>query len=250
MLLAPIDIFRESWQIYKANFKAFFRVLLWPLIPIVLLAIINLIDETTQNKYVNYTVPIYLILIALSFIIGLWANIVLVRLIWSGVTHQTVDKKLFYENSWRDTVPYLWVSIIVGFIVILGTILFIIPGLIFGLWYSLATFVFVIEGSRGYEALKTSRALIEGRFWQVVWRWTIPNIITALITTIIIGIPTLIIGYATQFVGFNPATGTTPWWSTFVSSLGSLLVVPLSVGFGVLIFKTLKDNHRQTEITN
>jgi len=241
MFIAPIDIFKESWQIYKANYKAFFKILLWPFITLLLITVLNLVDSITQLKYINFTFPLYLVLLALSFVIGIWANIVLIRLVWSSLTHETVDQKNLNENAWRDTVPYLWVSFLVGIIVVLGTLLFIIPGIIFTVWFVLSNLVFVIEGTRGYKALQRSRELIEGRFWPVVWRLAVPNLMILAIVIIIIGIPTWVVGMLTDFTGFNRLTGQSPWWSNLLNSIGSLIIIPMTLSFSVLIYKSLKE---------
>lgn len=242
MLIAPIEILKEAWQIYKANWKPFFKILAWLFIPIILLTIVDIINEATQLKFKDIATITYLILSALSFVVGLWANIILVRLTWSSLTRSPVEKKKLSEEAWRDTAPYLWISILTGLIIFFGTLLFIIPGIIFTVWYSLATFVFVLEGTRGYKALQRSRELIEGRFWSVVWRWIVPTAISIVIATLLVGIPSLIIGLITQFIGFNPASQTIPWWSTFLNRIGSLLILPVTLAIGMLIFKSLKEN--------
>ncbi len=181
MLISPIDIFKKSWQICQANLWAFWGMVVWLLIPALLLGLLNFIDQKLGTAFIDYSVPMYLALSALAFIIGLWVNIVLARLIFNALRQQSVDKRALTREAWRDTVSYLWVSILVGVIALLGLILFIIPGLIFAVWYSFAALIFVLEGVKGYAALKQSKSLVSGRFWSVIWRWIVPYFIYSVI---------------------------------------------------------------------
>lgn len=245
MLIQPLDIFKKSLQIFKANLWAFWGIVLWLLIPALLLGILGFIDQKMGRAFINYSVPIYLALSALAFIIGLWVNIVLARLIFNALHQTPVNKRLLSREAWRDTVSYLWVSIIVGLICLAGFILFIIPGLIFTVWYSFAALIFILEGVKGYAALKQSKALVSGRFWPVIWRWIVPYFIYSVILVLVIGLPALLVGYLTKFADFGlTAAGTFyyPWWFMLWQSLVAILTMPLTIGFGVVLYGSLKEN--------
>lgn len=243
MLIQPLDIFKKSWQIFKANYLVFWQIVAWLLAPAVLLGLLGLLDQKLGSAFLNYSVPIYLALSALAFIIGLWVNIVLARLIFNALRQTSVDKKILTREAWRDTVSYLWISILVGLIALVGLILLVIPGLIFAVWYSFALLIFVLEGTKGYEALKKSKALVSGRFWLVVWRWIVPYFIYSVILVVIVGAPALLVGYLTKFVGFGLTAGGTlsyPWWFSLWQSVVAVLTMPLTIGFGVVLYDNLK----------
>lgn len=239
MLIQPLDIFKKSWQICKGNYLYLWKIVGWLLAPAILLSVLELIDAKIGLSFVNYSVPIYLALTAVAFVLGLWVNIVLARLIFHAFQQTPVDRKLLTREAWRDTISYLWVSILVGLIVLAGMFLFIVPGLIFAVWYSFALLIFVLEGTKGYEALKKSKALVSGRFWPVVWRWFVPNVIYGLILVVLIGGPILLTGILTNFSGFTPQGY--PWWFGLWQSVTTILTAPLSVGFGVVLYSSLKN---------
>lgn len=239
MLITPLDIFKKSWQIFKGNYWYLWKIAAWLLAPAVLLSVLELVDIKMGSSFVNYSVPIYLALTAMAFVLGLWVNIVLARLIFHAFQQTPVDRKLLTREAWRDTISYLWISILVGLIILGGMFLFIIPGLMFAVWYSFALLVFVLEGTKGYEALKKSKALVTGRFWPVVWRWFVPNFIYGLILVVLIGGPILLIGLLTKFSGFTPQSY--PWWFGLWQSVATILTMPLSVGFGVVLYGSLKN---------
>jgi len=61
--------------------------------------------------------------------------------------------------------PYLWVFFLLNIIIAGGFFLFIIPGVLFSVWFSLALFVLIFEERRGFNALFRSKHLVSGKFW-------------------------------------------------------------------------------------
>ena len=65
---------------------------------------------------------------------------------------------------------YLGFQIVVGLITLLGLLLLIVPGVIFGVWYSLVGVIVTVEGKRHPGVLARSKALTEGkRGWIFVF---------------------------------------------------------------------------------
>lgn len=62
------------------------------------------------------------------------------------------------------------VNVLVGIIVGLGIVLLIIPGFIFGTWFSMAAYVLVSENTGIIKSMKRSKELVKGRFWGVLGR--------------------------------------------------------------------------------
>ncbi len=242
MLISPLNIFKEAAAVYKANYKIFLQTIAWLLGAAILLTILNITDRQTAFKYLSYTFPAYLILSALSFVIGLWTQIVLIRLVNAGLSKEAVDKKTLRQNAWRDTAPFLWVSLLTGLIILGGTILFIIPGLIFTVWFFFSMYIFAIEGARGYGALKKSKDLAQGRFWPIAWRVVVPALFYGLLLIITIGVPTLIIGYFTKFAGFTSNLSLVPWWFDAWQSIVTVAALPLSLAMWVILYRNLKEN--------
>lgn len=77
------------------------------------------------------------------------------------------------KSAWRLFFSYLWVSILVGLAILAGTMLFIIPGIIFGIWLSFAVYFVVAESKQGTEALKSSKSLVSGFWWAVLGRFIV-----------------------------------------------------------------------------
>lgn len=238
MLIQPMEIFKKSWHVFKDNWRVFLKITGWLMIPAVLLGLLGLADEKIGTAFIAESVPIYLALTALSFIIGLWVSVVLVRLIWHALAQQPINFSLLKTKAWRDTAPYLWVMVLVNILVLLGLILFIIPGIMLAVWFSFASYIFVLEGTRGMAALRQSKALVAGKFWAVVWRFLVPNFIFGLIMVILIGVPFLFYRWLVPGADWQ----TQPWWLNLWQSVVAIAAMPLTVGFGVILYKSVKEN--------
>ncbi len=122
---------------------------------------------------------------------------------------------------------------------------FLIPGIIFSIWFSFSLYILILEGQRGTQSLAMSRELVKGYFWPVLWRWVAPYFVYGLLLTIIFVIPIYLIGLAIgdPMAGFAAET---PWWSDLISSVLSILTVPLFTIIAVLLYKSLKKEKEST----
>ncbi len=67
-----------------------------------------------------------------------------------------------FGRAFKRLGPLVWTWILVAAAIMGGFILFIIPGIIAALWFSLATQVVVLEPHSGFAAMKRSRELMRG----------------------------------------------------------------------------------------
>lgn len=77
------------------------------------------------------------------------------------------------KKTLRRLPAMIGASIIIGFLTILGLLFFIIPGLIFAAWYSLAGVAIVKEGLGPIAAIKRSKQLIQG---HVIETWGVMSL--------------------------------------------------------------------------
>ena len=72
-----------------------------------------------------------------------------------------------------------------GLAVLGGFILFIIPGIIFAIWFCMSQYVFISEGIVGKKVLSRSKQLVSGNWWGVLGR----SFIAGLIMMVIFWVP-------------------------------------------------------------
>lgn len=108
-------------------------------------------------------------------LIAVFAIFVMVVLLFIAATYlqiasfEIAKKKLknyTFQSLMQDTkgrvLSFMWVQGLAGLIITLGLLLFIVPGIIFALWYMLAPYANLDEGLKGMDALRRSKELTQG----------------------------------------------------------------------------------------
>ncbi|MCK5595127.1 DUF4339 domain-containing protein [bacterium] len=153
-LLEIGELLKISWSMIKNNIVSLLGI-------IALYLVATTVVGFLPNIFKALALPI-------TIIIQLITGIGLIFAINSVLEGNSVDIKESYKTGFKKFFPYLWVSILVGLAVFGGALLLIIPGIIFAVWFSLAGYVRVIEGTGGTAALKRSKQLVKGNWWYVL----------------------------------------------------------------------------------
>lgn len=227
-------LINESWSLYRTNFKFFVKIVVWILVPSIVLSVLPAI---TTNAVIFLPINFFFSLV--SLFVGLFIAVILISSINSLIKKETVNLATLYDASYSKILSYFWISILTGLAFLGGTVLLVVPGIIFSVWFSFAAIIFIIEGTKGTEALRSSKELVRGKFWPVLWRWIATYIVYGLILTVIILIPIYLIGLAfgQPASGFNEVS---PWWAALLSNIVYSFAVPLFAAIGVLLYNGLK----------
>lgn len=233
MLLSPKILLNQAWEIYKKRFKVFLGIIALPifvLLPIVavflILAMVFLHFDSLSILALFVSplgVGLMLILTLVSFVGQLWSQVALLYAIKDR--EENIGIKESYRRGWGKITSYFWISLLSGFVIAGGTFLFFVPGLIFFVWFSLASFVLIYENKKGWQALLASKEYVKGNWWRVFWRllfigtiiWLffyLINVISGLVTVLDIGDILFCVGY--------------------------LLLIPIVTIYLVLIYESLK----------
>jgi hypothetical protein len=163
----------------------------------VLLAIVGILSGIIQIYGYYYGQGILVILLLLivaiaSIIVSLITSTSMIMVTKKLLDKQMVDEPKKMMNDAKKIIGGVFiVGLLVALIVIGGSILLFIPGLIFAIWYSFAVFEAVLNNKRGMEALSESKKLVSGRWWAILWRLigpSIPLIIVVFVVQFIVGI--------------------------------------------------------------
>lgn len=136
-----------------------------------------------------------------------------------GVTHVPTVKEAL-GVGWKKFWPFLWTSILSALIIIIGLILFIIPGLVFLVWYFFATYIVLFEGESGWTALQKSKKYVQGRFWPLAGR-----------LALLIG-GAIVVSLLSQGI-FRQLSGLVSW----------LLIGPFATAYTVKLYEDFKRTH-------
>jgi len=127
-----------------------------------------------------------------------------------------------YAYFWR----YLGFSIVLSLIIFVGLILFIVPAIIFLVWFTFAVFVLVLENARIIESLKRSREYVKGHWWAVFGRMVF---ITGVAVVILVPLGLL----------SSAMPGQKDWIDGLVS-LVSALITPFTLIYMYLMYQDIK----------
>lgn len=182
-LASPHSLLSTSWAIYKKHVSfliifclAGLGIMMLATIPVVALAVAGGITKSAL-----------LVILAVLFIIpviyiAVWWKMAFVR-VAKTISGTEVSPKIRESLNWKgrkDVWRYFGLGILTVLIVFGGTLLFIIPGILFAVWFSFSSYAFIFDGTGIRESLRTSKKLVKGRFWKVLWRFIYPALIQIL----------------------------------------------------------------------
>lgn len=165
-LPGAMAILKEAFSIYKNKQSVLLGIVA---VPVLLDVMFNYLTGDISG------VPTWLKTNSTAVIVGVAALIVVYAVVslWGylAVLSALRDDNLGVTGAYRagrsKIFSSAWVSILTALIVMLGFLMFIIPGVIFSVWYSFAVFVLVFEDLRGMKALNRSREYVRGIWWKI-----------------------------------------------------------------------------------
>ena len=227
-----IDDLERAISLWWKNLKNFLLIY-WQglkpaLIPLFILLVLYILKQYAAPSsfffswsYIALTTIVYLF--ALYFFLR--AQITTFLFIKSD--YQGEIKKL-YKDSKSLLWPYLGLSLLTAVLVLLWSLLLIIPGIIFSVFYTFAIYVFFCEGKRGMDALRRSRSLVSGYFWPVFGRILFLLLVT-LIFAFVITLPSSVV--PKESLAFEA-------WSAVMQIL-NIIVAPVYLIFFFKIYNDL-----------
>lgn len=164
-----MSIFKKSFDLFSKNIKTFAVVVAIFFLVMVVLGVLfgvafsmTQIDMTMLAQSVN---PLGLVglfvFIVIAFLLTLVYSITIIKTADALAHGQKVGAIEMYKEAKDSFKPFCIVSLLVFSKVILWSLLFIIPGIIFGVLYGFAQFCFLIDGKKGKEALVASKMIIK-----------------------------------------------------------------------------------------
>ena len=166
----------ESFKFFTLNLPAIATIVVPVflvvefLVPLLALLIPDLADDLTGsdllNDFLNDAIA-SLISLLIGAIIGGIAWIAVIRVI-AAAMHGDKLPPIQAMKDGTNMLPMFIVTAILFYVsLIIGSILFIIPGIIFFIWFSFWQFSYVLRGKGGVSALLYSKSLVDGNFVRV-----------------------------------------------------------------------------------
>ena len=216
-------------------------------IPTGIIAILGAVLGTTGQMVYFYgfgtTLLLYILLIILGSIVGLWISMAFIKTIYASYENKaTPDMKPNFLSIKQLIIPAILVSILNALIVLGGFILLIVPGIIFAVWFAFAVYDIAIDNTKEpIQALKNSKKLVDGRWWEVFWRLAAPG----LVFTIGAMILQKLISWPLNFAVKTAIDSSFSFF--FLIALGAvlnlvitLIITPLTTAAPVILYSELK----------
>lgn len=211
--LLPVgELFSQTWELYKQRWMilvALFVVTgIAAVVPPALVAVT--MGSLAKNSFSGTVVMVMLLGVAVvaSIVILFWGM--------AATVTAAVDASLGFNDAFQRAkgcwISFVWVSSLYSFIVGGASLLFIVPGILTGIWFFAGPYLVVSGDTRGMDALLKSKALVDGRFWEVLGRL----VLVWLLGTVL---------------GMIPVIGV----------LFSLAMAPFSMLYAVVLYRNLED---------
>ena len=145
------------------------------------------------------------------------------------------------DDDWRESLRFawtrlrslVWLSLLNGLLLFLGFIACIVPGVYFyGAW-AVAVPALLLEDARGRHALKRSRGLVDGRWWQTVAAVVVATILAAIVQSMLSGLVV-----AAVVSGGNDLVEVVA--QTVASTAGSMLTTPFTAAVLTVVYFDLR----------
>src|SRR3989344_5231066 len=184
MLKTATELIVDSWDLYAKNWRRFLPFIIMIFLPTLILSALG-----TITLYLSVYLPssslasniIILIVFAASIVFAIWVTIALAKALSDCLLAKPTEWKEAFLTSSNLIWPIILTSFLVSLSVIGGTLLFILPGIIFAVWYSFASYTVIFEGAKGLSAMRASKSLVVGRWWPIAWRLAIAALIFGLL---------------------------------------------------------------------
>jgi len=230
--LGPIELLRHAWRDYTTHLSLYLGIFAVP-------TVVNILVLVSGQYITLSTTPLFIVA---NIIGGIITALGVIALLSALSRPEEFTFARAYRVSAERFFPYLWLMIISGFLVLGLTLLFVIPGIIVGVWFSMGLMVFIAEDERGMRALLKSKEYVRGRAWGVFGR----SLFIGLLMAVLLGVVSALVAGATFGAGV-PASGTS-LSVAIVTNLLSLVLTPLLYGYFFGLYRNLRTLHGEVVI--
>ncbi len=192
------ELLKQSWEVYTTHFKVLFVGTMLLIVPF-MLAIDLLVPTPSEEDYLEYELQFSIIdpwaepgefvravllppgasqdlfwlltgLQVASGLASLLLVIVVIRAVSQALTGLEPDLPSIMPSALRDWPVVFLTSVITGAGLLLGFVLFLVPGIILSVYWVFVTPAIVLGRKRYLKAIAASYQLVKGNFWQVFGR--------------------------------------------------------------------------------
>lgn len=233
---SPLDILRRSFALYRANGQLIVGYAAWLLLTAAAFVLTSFIGNEYARESVLFAVQVA------DLLLWMWVGVLVMRLTADVHAGRAPDAAALPREAWTLVAPFVWVSVLQGIVVLGGTLLLIVPGVIFMVWFAFAPQALIVGGKRGLEALSESRALCRGRFFTAAWYEFVGPFLVMLAYLLFLGLTFAAIAAITRTPAEALLGDRPPLWMDMTASVGEIFLMPVLYIYWTLVYLELKTN--------
>ena len=162
------EMIAAGWGQYRQHFRSILPIFLLVYIPINMglsfIPVEYLIEQRGLRGF-----RIYMKIIQLTeLLIGVLATMSLAKLIEASLLGQPITWQQAFRHALSRWGASVGTGILSGVIILGLSLLLLVPGIIWSIYYSLFIYVVALRGLSGKPALDYSKALVKGQWWRVL----------------------------------------------------------------------------------
>lgn len=180
------EIIAIGWKTFWKNFRDILTIFLIVYVPINIglsfVPIGSLIEEYGMQGFKMYLKIAQLV----EFLIGVLATMSLACLIESRVLGKPITWKESFGEAFSRWGASVWTGLLAVLIIAGMTLLFLVPGIIWSLYYYFIIYVVALRCLSGKEALDYSRKLVKGQWWRVFGYVFVIGLLSVVATLVVV----------------------------------------------------------------
>ncbi len=241
------ELIKSALLTYRENWQKFARLLIIPLVISYLFSLVSFILANFRGKF-SWPWPIMLIGAILAVVIMIaMAVLYVLTYISEYLLLKDLSQEVSFKNlgDWyRRAKSFFWISIAVSIIYailsIIGLVLLIVPGIIFGVLYSFTIFAVIIENHTFEGAFGRSRELVRGYWWAVFGRFLAGGALVYVFYLIIGGIFACLAWLVAYLLHLPSSKELFSLIYDLLSIFVGIIVGPLTMIYGYKIYQSLR----------
>lgn len=224
------NLLKESFGIFTGNLAGLSGVALAAYLPLEIFVIAFVLTVTgrapeTQGPGGERFV-LSMIFLVVTIGVSLIYQVAVVKTVQSIYNKAPLKPLAAYKAAWEDMGGYLTVVAWVTVKVFLWSLVLIVPGIVFGIFYSFSTFSFLLDGKQGTEALRFSKSLIRPNAWRFIGNSLAVGLAAGMVSLVVIVVLSLIFG--------APSGGSPTFASLVIRGVGN--IINAVIGTYVFVF--------------
>lgn len=183
--LSITEIMSRAWKIFKENFKTIATIVLIIYIPINIILFYVPVEDTLEGMRSYFRV-----IQLFESLIGIIATIAIALVVKSKMEGNVLGVKEALKQSLSKWGVVVGTNILLGIFLVGLTLLLIVPGIIYFIFWLFVTYTVVFNNKSGKAAMNYSKEIVSGR-WGIVFGYFFVFGLFGLLLGIIVAIPSL-----------------------------------------------------------